>query len=170
MSAPLPSSAGHPSARSLLLISLWHCGPARQLLPLLSFPLPCFFPAGRPLGHYPWSRSAAPWAPFPALARSHWPVPEPPFLLEARRVWIRSTRTSSRAMRGPLRERPACRGRSTPFFLARPLSRASPQPPLPPSAPLCALAPPCHRSTEGRCRRPSSATSQSSPAPPILNR
>jgi hypothetical protein len=37
------------------------------------------------------------------------------FSSRSRRVWIRSTRTSSRAMRGPLRERPARRGRRTPF-------------------------------------------------------
>jgi hypothetical protein len=82
VSAPLLSPAR--AALSSPPFSLCQPGPARQrlfsslLLLLAPDPSSVSPSAGRPLGHWPWSRSAVPRAPFPAPARPHWPVPEPP--------------------------------------------------------------------------------------------
>jgi hypothetical protein len=126
----VPARAPPPSL--LLFSRAQQPAHVRSFFPALPFSFPSSVSpsAGRPLGHWPWSRSAAPRAPFPAPARPHWPVPEPPFLLEARRVWIRSTRTSSRVMRGHCANDPHAEAVAPPF-LSRPLSRVFPQPPLP---------------------------------------
>jgi hypothetical protein len=82
VSAPLLSPAR--AALSSPPFSLWQPGPARQrlfsslLLLLAPDPSSVSPSAGRPLGHWPWSRSVAPRAPFPAPVRPHWPVPKPP--------------------------------------------------------------------------------------------
>jgi hypothetical protein len=153
--------------RALPLFSLWRVGPTCQLLPPSFFPLPCFLPAGRPLCRCPWPCSTVRPEPLRRTRARALAAPEPPFLLEGRRAWIRSTRFESaggaeavaRLTRTPRLPHPFSKpGRS----LALPsAATASPSFPLCPSAAVLPLDP----RTAPPLRRHDFA-----PAPPISDR